>query len=47
MVIYKTYNTDSSDITITFTDQNGKPLGIVDKVDFTLLINKYRWHFVL
>ena len=39
-MLLKTYNTKLDDIDITFTDQNGKPLEIVDKVNLTLLINK-------
>ena len=33
-------NTEFDEINITFTDQNGKPLEIEDKVSLTLLINK-------
>ena len=40
LVLLKTYNTKLDDIDTTFTDQNGKPLEIVDKVNLTLLINK-------
>ena len=36
----KSYNTEFDDIIITFTDQNGRPLEIEDKVNLTLLINK-------
>ena len=36
----KTYNTEFDEIIITFTDQNGRPLEIEDKVNLTLLINK-------
>ena len=36
----KTYNTEFDEIIITFTDQNGRPLEIEDKVNFPLLINK-------
>ena len=36
----KTYNTGFDEIIITFTDQNGRPLEIEDKVNLTLLINK-------
>ena len=36
----KTYDTQFDEITITFTDQNDKPLGIEEKVNLTLLINK-------
>ena len=40
----KTYNTEFDEIIITFTDQNGRMLEIEDKVNLTLLINKYKWH---
>ena len=40
LVILKTYNTESDDITITFTEQNRRPLEIEDKVNLTLLVNK-------
>ena len=36
----KTYNTEFDEIIITFTDQNGRPLEIEDKVNLALLINK-------
>ena len=39
LVFLKTYNTDN-EIIITFTDQNGRPLEIKDKVNLPLLINK-------
>ena len=39
-VYLKTCNTEFDDIIITFTDQNGRPLEIEDKVNLTLLINK-------
>ena len=40
LVFLKTYNTDFGEIIITFTDENGRPLEIEDKVNLTLLINK-------
>ena len=40
LVFLKTYNTEFDEIIITFTDQNGRPLEIEDKVNLTLLINK-------
>ena len=40
LVSLKTYNTAFSEIIITFTDQNGRPLEIEDNVDLGLLINK-------
>ena len=38
----KTYNTESDDIMIAFTDQNCRLLEIKDKVNLTLLINKLK-----
>ena len=40
LVSFKTYNTNFDEIIITFTDQNGRPLEIKDKVNLALLINK-------
>ena len=40
LVFSKTYNTEFDEIIITFTDQNGRPLEIEDKINLTLLINK-------
>ena len=40
LVFFKTYSTGFDEIIITFTDQNGRPLEIEDKVNLTLLINK-------
>ena len=40
LVFWKTYDTELDEIIITFTDQNGRPLEIEDKVNLTLLINK-------
>ena len=40
LVFLKTYNIEFDDITITFTDQNGRPLEIEDKLNLTLLVNK-------
>ena len=40
LVFSKTYNTEFDEIIITFTNQNGRPLEIQDKVNSTLLINK-------
>ena len=36
----KTYNTQFYEITITFTDQNGGPSEMEDKVKFPLVMNK-------
>ena len=41
LMFLRTYNTEFDKIIITFTDQNGRPLGIEDKVNLKLLINKY------
>ena len=40
LVLLKTYNTEFGEIVITFTNQTSIPLE--DKVNFTLLINKYK-----
>ena len=40
LVFLKTYNTEFDEITITFTDQNGRPLETEYKINLTLLINK-------
>ena len=40
LVILKTYNTESDEIIITFTNQIGRPLEIEGKVNLTLFINK-------
>ena len=40
LVYLKTYNTEFVEIIVTFTDGNGRPLEIEDKVNLTLLINK-------
>ena len=39
LVLLKTYNTEFDEIVIIFTDQNGRPLKIEDKVNLTLLVN--------
>ena len=39
LVFLRTYNTEFDEI-ITYTDQNGRPLEIEDKVNLILLINK-------
>ena len=33
LVLLKTYNTELDEIIITFTDENGRPLEIEDKVN--------------
>ena len=40
LVFLKNYDTEFDKIIITFTDQNGRPLEIADKLSLTLLINK-------
>ena len=40
LVFLKTYNTEFDKIITTFTDQNGRPLEIEDKVNLKLLIHK-------
>ena len=39
-VFGKNYNTEFDDIIIKFTNQNGRPFEIEDKVNFPLLNNK-------
>ena len=36
----KTFNTEFDHVATTFTNQNGRPLELEDKVNLTLLINK-------
>ena len=38
----KTYNTEFDELIITFTDQSGRPLETEDKLNLTLLINKWK-----
>ena len=40
VVFLKTYNTEFHEIIITFTDQNGRPLEIEDKVNLRLLFDE-------
>ena len=47
IVFLKTFNVESDEIIITFTDQNDRPLEIKEKVNLTFLINKYKWHDIL
>ena len=42
LVFLKTYNTKFDDITMKFTEQNGRLLEIDEKVNLRLLINKSR-----
>ena len=42
LVFLKTNNTEFDEIIITITDQNGRRLEIEDKVNLTLLINKWK-----
>ena len=42
LVFLKTYNTEFHVVAILFTDQNGRPFEIEDKVNLTLLINKQK-----
>ena len=43
LVFLKTYNTEFDKIIKIFTDQNGRRLDMEDKVNLTMLINKYKW----
>ena len=47
LVFSKTYNTEFDDIIITFRDQNGRTLEIKDKVNLSLIINKWKWHVLI
>ena len=47
LVLLKTYNSEFDEIILTFTDYNGRTLEIEDKVNLTLLINKYKWRNIL
>ena len=40
LMFLKTYKIELNEITITLTDQNGRPLEIYHKINLTLLINK-------
>ena len=40
LVFLKTYSTELDEIIMTFTNQNGRPLEIENKVNLTLLIKK-------
>ena len=40
LVFFKTFSTEFDKTIITFTNQNGRPLEIEDKVNLTLFINK-------
>ena len=42
LVFLKTYNNEFDEIIITFTDHNGRPLEIEDKVNLTLFIIKQK-----
>ena len=47
LVFLKTYNTEFDEIIISFTDQNNRLLEIEDKVNLTMLINKWKWCVIL
>ena len=47
LVFLKTYNTEFDEIFIALTDQNSRPLEIEDKVNLTLLVNKWKWYVIL
>ena len=42
LLFLETYNTESADIVITTTNQNNIPLEIEEKVNLTLLIDKWK-----
>ena len=43
----KTYSTESNNIAITFTDQNGRLLEQEVQISLTFLINKQKLHHIL
>ena len=47
LVFLKTYNTQLDEMIITFTDQNGRPLEIEDKINSRLLISKQKCDDIL
>ena len=47
LVFLKTYNTEFDEIIIKLVDQSSRPLKIEDKVNLTLLIEKYKWYHIL
>ena len=47
LVFLKTCNTELDEVTITFMDQNGRPLDREGKVDLTFLINKQKCDNIL
>ena len=47
LMFLRTYNTEFDEIIITFTNQNGRPLEIEDKVNLTLLINNQKCDDIL
>ena len=47
LVFSKTYNTAFDDLTVTFTDQNGRPFEIENNFNLTLLINTKKWCVIL
>ena len=47
LMLLKTYNTEFENLTIKFTDQNGRLIEIENKINLTLLVNKQKWHFIL
>ena len=44
LVFLKTYNTEVNAIIKTFMDQNGRQLEKREKVNFTFLINKWKFY---
>ena len=47
LVFLKIQNIEFDDIIKIFTEQNGRPLEIEEKVNLTLLINKQKSHVTL
>ena len=44
LTFLRIYNTEFDNITLTFNDQNGRPLKWELKVNLTLFMNKSEWH---
>ena len=44
LVFLKTYNAEFTEIIVTFTNQNARPLEREDKVIWHCLLRKQKWH---
>ena len=47
LVFFKTYNAEFDKTIKRFTNENGRPLEIKDKVNLILLIDKIKWRVIL